>query len=122
MGAEWELSDSRIAPNGDGTKRVNAQGGNTSTPFLSSLGASTYTSSDELIASDGASKSSGIFAASSTPKAHNGLCYFIPVALVSRRVMSAYHPVFAPQGAGLFSDGNHWYNTVDVVNGLSDCL
>jgi hypothetical protein len=46
---------------------------------------------------------------------HNGLCFSIPVATVQRRNEGAYHPVYNPNGVGLFINtadggGAEWYS------------
>jgi hypothetical protein len=60
--------------------------------------------------------------------AHEGKCYFIPIALVSRRNQGAYHPVLNPNGSatwlksGVIADAP-WYNeaVVDIVS-TAQCL
>ncbi len=52
---------------------------------------------------------------SNTDKAHNGLCFAIPIALVQRRNVGAYHPVFNINGTSTLNtntsstNGRQWY-------------
>jgi len=57
--------------------------------------------------------------------AYNGECYFVPIALVSRRNQLAYHPVHNENGASrtVTSDGSGsstWYNQ-NWISSLADC-
>lgn len=50
-------------------------------------------------------------------KAHNGLCFAVPIALVQRRNQGAYHPVYNPKGVayigrvGNLAVADFWYST-----------
>lgn len=63
-----------------------------------------------------------------TTRAHRGLCFAVPIALISRRNQGAYHPVFNPQGtrALFFDDGsgaNSWfYDKAYKLETLSACF
>ncbi|MDG1859740.1 MAG: hypothetical protein P8I94_11585, partial [Emcibacteraceae bacterium] len=67
----------------------------------------------------------GVFRVKDTEQPYyseSGGCFALPIALVSRRAEMAYHPTYAPQGCGVFSDGNKWQNTTDQASNEFDCL
>lgn len=64
-----------------------------------------------------------------TDRAHNGLCFAIPIAVVQRRNQGAYHPSFNPEGTsplyniGHSSNNVQWYvSTAEPVTSESDCF
>lgn len=65
---------------------------------------------------------------SNMDKAHNGLCFAIPIALVQRRNQGAYHPVYNSEGTGLLLNGTggsspKWYGlTTGKPLSLGDCF
>lgn len=63
----------------------------------------------------------------SETKAHNGLCFAVPIALVQRLNQGAYHPVYNTQGCSFLNDtgatGNwkNWYESdAAIVHSTSD--
>jgi hypothetical protein len=66
----------------------------------------------------------------SSTAAHNGLCFAVPIALVSRRNSGAYHPAYNPEGcasSGKTSNVNAatalWYGSITrKALSLSDCF
>jgi len=57
-----------------------------------------------------------VFYARELNKAHKGLCFAIPIALVQRRNQGAYHPVFNPNGSACF-----WsFGSTDITNGSAN--
>jgi hypothetical protein len=56
--------------------------------------------------------------------AHNGLCFAIPIALVSRRNSGAYHSVYNSEGTNTYDGavGNLWFNTSSNITSKYDCF
>lgn len=65
-----------------------------------------------------------------TTKAHSGLCFALPIALVHRRNQGAYHPVWNPNGTKTFWDntgavnaGRQWYlASAKTPSSTADCF
>lgn len=118
LGEKWSFQTSGMYANADSSFRVQAQGHTTTVPALGGYsGATTLLSgTDRFPDGEGAAASNGIYTTLETASlAYGGKCYFLPIALVSRRNQGAYHPVLNPNGTAGFwrkdqiSDFDWWY-------------